>query len=456
MTTVLYPYQIEVVKEVERLKGRSLLAMEMGTGKTLVALTYLQNHPELRPAAIICPASIKWVWQSQAHQHCKLHTTICQGRKPPKNELMAKRPILILNYDILDGWLEYLSEMNLQCIIYDECHYAKSPRARRTKAAMKLAKGIPHILCLSGTPLTNRPAELFPTLQMLWRKDFPAFWPYGQRYCAAHLKPWGWDFNGASNLKELHYRLIKLGMIRRLKRDVLKDLPSKRRFVLPLDIDNRSDYDKAVKDFISWLKAQDAAKAKRAERAVKLVQMAYLKRLAAEGKMASVFSWIDDCLEESEGKLAVYAHHRHIIQALHERYKGLSVVIEGDTPQRNRKLAIQHFQNNPKIRLFIGNSAAIEGITITAADTLAFVELWFTPGKHSQAEDRIHRIGQERTVNIYYLVAKDTLESSLCKLIQDKQDVLTRTLDGEDHLGKMKIDIFDRLEREILKGVRDS
>lgn len=453
--TKLRIYQKQGIRRIDHFNGRVLLADEMGLGKTLQALYYLKRNPLVRPAVIVCPASLKWVWETQAHEHCRMRTIICNGRKPPKKRLMERHPILILNYDILHNWRDYLLKLDIQCWIFDECHYLKNPSAQRTKAAKDLTEDTPHILALSGTPLTNRPAELFPTLQMLWPKVFPAFWPYGQRYCDMRITYWGKDFSGAAHLDELHNRLKSLGMIRRLKKDVLKELPQKQRHVIPLEINNRSEYNKATNDFILWLKQKDPAKAKRAERAKTMVQMAYLKRLAAEGKMLNVFAWIDDFLEGSDSKLVVYCHHRSILALIQNRYKNRCVVIQGDTPQKQRKQAVEQFQRHANIRLFIGNEAAIEGITLTAANTLAFVEQWFSPGKHSQAEDRIHRIGQDATASIYYLVAKGTIEERLCRIIQKKQDVLTRILDGERHVRQMKMNIYDQLTIEMLEGKKD-
>jgi len=510
MTTPLYPYQEEVEQEVERLDGRALLAMEMGTGKTLVALTYLKNHPEIRPAIIVCPAAVKYVWSDQAKQHCGLRTTVCHGQKAPKKDgLLQTNRIFIINYDILIYWANYLRQLHPKIVILDETHFVKSRGITRTRAVRKLCspirkvplnnlvaekrmnpkdlqeddwvsfedkdgtiiKGIvssvsdntaviktqiPHLIGLSGTPLTNRPEELWSTLNLIWPDYFPAFWPYGQEFCEPKMTPYGtWEFKGASNLDVLHKRLKRIGMIRRLKRDVLKDLPSKRRVVVPLDIDNRKDYDKALNDFINWLTAQDAAKAKRAKHAEKLVQMAYLRRLAAEGKIKSVCDWIDSFLEEADDKLVVGCLHHSVIDKLHERYRKISVTFTGKTSTKRRRVAIMEFRKDPRKRIIFGQIKAIgtgvDGLQDTAS-TSAIIEFPWDPGTLSQFEDRIHRIGQKRNAMVYCLVAKDTIEEKLCQILQDKQDVLTRTLDGEKDVERLKIDIYTQLEREILKG----
>lgn len=449
--TKLYDFQKEGIEQIEKFNGRVLLADAMGLGKTIQALTYLKRHKEIRPAIIVCPASLKWVWEGQARQHCGLRTTVLSGRKQPKNTLKRNHPIIILNYDILDAWKDYLISLKPQIVIGDEIHAIKSPNAKRTKAFRELCRNVPHIIAISGTPLTNRPSELFPTLNILWKKEFPTFMAFGHRYCGVKKVFWGcgWDFRGASNLPELHGRLKRLGMIRRLKEDVLKDLPDKMRIVVPMDIEDRSEYTKALNDFIGWLSSKSAAKAKRASKAEELVKIGYLVRLASQLKMKSVFEWIDNFFEESDGKLVLFACHRNIIDEIHKRYPKISVVITGSTSMRKRKLVVQKFQRNPKTRLFIGNiRAAGVGIDLWAANTVAFVEFGFVPGECVQAEDRTHRIGQTQNVSCYYLCARDTIDESLCKILQNKQRIITETLDGSKRR-KEKLDVYNQLLKTI-------
>ena len=450
--TKLYPYQKKAVLQIQKFKGRALLADEMGLGKTLEALQWIKRSPKKRPVIVVCPASLKWVWEAEAIKHIKIRATILSGRTPPKKKnITKKRELYIINYEILQYWITWLKNLNPQVLILDECHYIKNRRAKRTKAVKKLAKDIKHLIAISGTPLTNRPSELFTILNLVCPDEFPAFWPYAHRYCKAQLRPWGWEFKGASNIRELHRKLKRLMMIRNLKKDVLKDLPEKTRSVIPLEIEKRKEYQEAENDFIKWLTKKSTSKAKRAERAKKLVQLGYLKRLAAELKMKQVLEWIDGFLEQSEGKLVVYGIHKKIIKQIHEKYKKISVVVDGSVSQRKRKIAVRSFQQNKKFRLFIGNiKAAGVGITLTAAYTLVFVELDWVPGNMVQAEDRIHRIGQKNAVMIYYLIARDTIEEKLCKILQKKQRVLSQVLDGS--IKTNRLDVYRALEKSLLKG----
>ena len=210
-------------------------------------------------------------------------------------------------------------------------------------------------------------------------------------------------------------------MIRRLKKDVLKELPEKTRVIVPLNIDIKK-YVQAEIDFI---------KLGEVKKAIQLVKLGYLKRLAAELKMKLVISWIDNFLGESDGKLIIFGIHKIIIKELQEHYSKISVVVDGSVSHSKRQDAVKQFQENNETRLFIGNiQAAGTAITLTAADTVAFVELDWVPGNHTQAEDRAHRIGQKNNVTVYYLIAKGTIEEDLCKIIQKKAKIISSILDG--------------------------
>ncbi len=443
------PYQIKAVRKIEHFNGKALLADEMGLGKTIEALLWIKNHPKEKPIIVVCPASLKWMWEVFVHSILKTRCEILYGRKPPRtNKLIGKHPVIIINYEILPYWIKYLKKLKPKILIIDEIHYIKNSKAKRTRAIRKLKK-IPNIIGISGTPLLSRPAELWTALKLIRPDIFKSKLLFTIRYCNRKWTPFGWDVSGARHLDELHELLNSTMMIRNLKKDVLKELPEKTRYVIPLEIERR-EYDDAVNNFIKWLSKKSISKAKRAAKAQHLVKIGYLKRLAAKYKMKLVLNWIDNFLEESDGKLVLFCVHRHVVKILHNRYKDISVTIVGGIPQAKRKKAVRSFQKNRKIRIFIGNiQAAGVGITLTAASTLAFVELPWTPGECTQAEDREHRIGQKNTVTIYYLVAKDTIEEKLCGLLQRKQKILSATLDGGTKVNQLNI--FDELEKSLMK-----
>jgi len=448
----LYPFQHGGVSFIESRGGRALIGDEMGLGKTVQALAWLQLHPEARPAVIVVPASLKLNWEREVFSWMTdTLPIVLSGRPKSKGEYKPgnNKDVFIINYDILPnkrekqgkkqveiantGWADILLKLKPKAVILDECHYIKNSKAYRTKDAKRLCKAADHVICLSGTPIINRPIEMFNAIQAIEPGIFPSFWDYAQRYCGATHNGFGWDFGGAQNEDELHEKLVSTIMLRRLKKDVLKDLPPKVRTVIPLELSNRAEYDKASADFIEWLGEKDPDKVAAAERAETLVRIEKLKQLCIKGKGKQAVEWIRDYIEQ-DGKLVVFATHKATIKALQKHFPEISVVLDGSTAMKDRQAAVDRFQKDPKIKLFLGNiKAAGVGLTLTAASATCFVELGWTPGEHDQAEDRVHRIGQEAdSVNAYYLVADGSVETEIAALLDEKRKVLAAVLDGEE------------------------
>ena len=383
----LYKYQKEAIQKIDDFNGRVGLFFDMGLGKTIIALDWLVNNPKAFPAIVVCPASVKWHWEHEAWKFFKLRGLVCETRRAPNpNQFISKQNLYIINYDILPYWIDYIRNLNPQTIIIDENQYISNPKTSRTKAVKAICNKVPHVIALSGTPLLNRPIELFPTLNILKPELFNSRWSYAHKFCAAKRNHWGWDFNGSSNLKELNELLTSNGMIRKRKSEVLKDLPPKTVSVVSLPIRRPEEYERANSDFINWLHKKDPVKAQRAKRAEALVRIEYLKQLAAKLKLYYVVEWINNRLKGSDEKLILFANHRKMIEALQRRCKAKSVVLDGRTSGENRKLVVKQFQQDKNTRLFIGNThAAGIGINLTAASTVAFTELEWQPGIHNQA-----------------------------------------------------------------------
>lgn len=444
-----FAYQTEDVEQIERWGGRALLAHEMGCGKTLISLLYAQRNPDLRPIVVACPASLKWHWEGEAKRHIGMRAEVLEGTKPHGEGWKTSKPMVVLNYDILPFWLEYLKGLNPQLVILDEVHYISNPFAKRSKAAERLCLGVPHILELSGTPITNRPWELWMPLHILKPTLFPNRFAYGVKYCGGRRTYWGWDFRGASRLPELHKILNRHVMIRRRQEDVLKFLPSRQKIVIPVQLEDRSEYDEALHNFRKWMLKRNPLKLSSAERAQRLTQMGYLKQLVGAAKLPYLTDWVEDFLEESDRKLVLFVVHRKVIAQLKEKFPD-SVAVYGGIRGRERQRAVDKFQKTKRCRLFIGQiKAAGEGLNLTAANTVAFGEYPWTPGALSQAAKRTHRIGQEKKCFEYYHVAKDTIEERLLNLIEKKQETLNSVLDngrGEE------FNLMDQLAQELLKG----
>jgi SNF2 family DNA or RNA helicase len=428
----LYPFQKQGVAFLERKEGRGLIADEMGLGKTVQALSWLQLHPEKRPAVIVVPASLKWNWKREAEKWLSEPNVQVLSGKKPTTPIIGD--IVVINYDILADWTETLKEIKPQVLITDECHYYKNNQAKRTKAVKDLGKAVPHIIALSGTPVVNRPIEAYNALSLIDKGVVPSFWKFANRYCAAKHTGFGWDLSGASNTEELHQKLTNTVMIRRRKDQVLTELPAKTRSHLPMELGNRErkQYDKADANLIAWLKENKGDEAaEKASNAEALTRIEHLKQLAAKGKMKQAIDWIRDFIEV-DGKLVVFATHKDTIAVLMDEFRDVAVKVDGSVSGEARQNAVDKFQNDDSVRLFIGNiRAAGVGITLTAASNVAFVELPWTPGELDQAEDRCHRIGQKDAVNVYYLLAEGTIEEEIAELLDNKRQVLDSILDGK-------------------------
>lgn len=447
--TKLKPFQRAGVDKLRRRKYRGLLADDMGLGKSVQAL-FAAAESRARPVVIVCPAGLKYHWQNEAALHLNWRAEVLSGRKPPKRGIGLSFRVVIINYDILEKWLPWLRRLDPELIILDEVHFIKNRSALRTQFTQMLCNGVRKIIALSGTPLTNRPAELWVVCNLLWPKKFPSYTKYGFRYCQPSWEFGEIKFKGANRLDELHARLKRYGMIRRLKKDVLSELPPKTRTVLALPLSKPAEYARAESDFLSWLADNfGAGRARRAAHAKRLVQFGYLKRLAAELKMHAVREWIDNFLAGTDEKIIVFGVHKKILHGLLERYAGLAVLIDGGVTGRERQRAVEQFQKRKSTRIIFGNViAAGTGWNGTAATTVAHVELPWTPGELNQAGDRPHRIGQTRGVNEYFLVARGTVEEKLCGILQDKQSTLNRVLDGDANAVELKI--LDQLTRLML------
>lgn len=437
----LYPFQRDGVQFVENNDGKALIADEMGLGKTTQALAYIHMHPELSPAVIICPASLKYNWEREA-KICLKGNRKLQIVSGKKSEKIQKADIVIINYDIVSDRLSDLLELNPKLLVLDECHFCKNRKAKRTVAiaggknkagnrVIGLSK-TEKILALSGTPILNRPVELFPILRLLAPRRFPNFLAYAQRYCGAYRNGFGWDFKGATNTQELNQILCDTIMTRHLKADVLTDLPAKTRSVVPVKMQGKSskEYQKAFNNFTEYLRSAGNEKGLNAEA---LVQFEILKQLAVKAKRDESITWIKDALDINDKILIFATHHDEIDFLMSELKEFNPVKIDGRDNLDVRQASEKSFQTDAKCHVLIGNiKAAGVGLNLTAASVVVFYELGWTPGEHVQAEDRAHRIGQKDAVMVYYLIAKNSIEEDIAGILDHKIKVLNSILDGKD------------------------
>lgn len=447
----MYPFQKAGLEFIELTDGNALVADQMGLGKTIQALAYLGLHPEYRPVIIVCPASLKGNWEFEAktwlNNDQNNNIEIINGGK-------LKTPtgdIVIINYDIIDKWCETLEKYNAQVIIFDESHYVKNSKSARSKTASKLSKDIPHKILLTGTPVLNRPAELWNQLQILKHKAYPdeMFFQWHKRFCDATQNRWGWDFSGNSNLEQLAESL-KTVMIRRTKGEVLTELPEKQRTSIFIPIDNETEYKTADKDLREWIADnRDSNNYDKPSTGIEhLARIELLRQVAVKGKLKGAIDWIKMFLASGE-KLVVFATHKKVISALMEAFGECAVKIDGSVPASKRQDIVNTFQTDDKVKLFVGNiEAAGVGITLTASSNVSFLELPWTPADLEQAEDRCHRISQKNAVNIYYLLAKGTIDKNISAMVERKRNVIVQITDDDKSLG---FDLFDDDENNLKK-----
>lgn len=470
-------FQLAGVDYILKHDGRVLLADSMGTGKTAQALAAAQAMDAF-PLIVVAPAAVKLSWSDHVtgpvpgapDGWLPGRTVKVIGGRDPRDLPVAD--VYVLNYDILPSWVEQLKAVTPQGLVLDESHYAKAKSAGRTKAAMKLAAAIPSsgmILALSGTPLKNKPKELVSQLAIIRRvNDFGGEWNFLWRYCGAFQMKIGidhetgedklvWNFDGSSNEEELNRRLREVCMIRRTKAEVMPELGEKNIVRVPVELSNADEYARAEDDLIAWLQDEvhndpnlaamtaDMSEEARAtlisevmnersdaaRRAEHLVKINALRTIAARGKLEGSVGWIKNFLESTDEKLIVFADHKVATKGLMKAFPKSAHVLADDSSAEKAE-QVRKFQADPKCRLVVcGLMAAGIGITLTAASSVAFIELGWTPADHDQAEDRAHRMGQTKQVTAYYLLADGTIDDDQYQLIEAKREVTTAVTDGK-------------------------
>lgn len=429
----LYPFQYVGVRFAELSGGRCLFGDDMGIGKTIQAIAYMGLHPENMPALVVCPSNVKYNWLKE----CKawLSSTYTCGVIDKGKSPVPDTDIVIINYDLMDKQKDALALRNFNTFIFDESHYLKSAKAKRTIACMELAKPAHTVLCLSGTAIPNRPIEFWNTISMLRPTEWRGRWKdYARKYCDGHITDRGfWDTTGASNQEELN-ALARDFMIRRLKKEVMAELPTKIRqypIVVPTDREMKWYRDRTQ----MWAAGLDAPS--RSEGYV-LNMLNDLRKMCGEMKALPAAQWCVDYIEQAEETkpLIIFAHHIDVQESIEKHLKSSLPTlriskINGGVNAKARQDIVDEFQDGKCDVLLATTVAAKEGLTLTAADTVVFVEREWVPGWEEQAEDRVNRIGQDAdTVWAVYLTVDGTIDEKFSTIIEDKRANIKAILDG--------------------------
>jgi SNF2 family DNA or RNA helicase len=395
----------------------------------------------------VCPASLKLNWLRECTRWLPgRRAEPLSGRRGP----LPLAEIIVVNYDVLDARSDALADLEPQALVLDESHYIKNPKANRTKAAIDLSSRLPEQalrLALTGTPLVNRPRELVPQLRALGRMgDFGSGAAFERQ------------FEGQLARERLHWHLRASCYVRRRKDEVLTQLPPKRRITVPVPLANESEYRHLEDDLVDWLRTavqdprQLAERIDSALRAEALVKLNALRHVAARGKLHAAIEWIKSFLESGE-RLVVFAHHRDIQDELVHAFPRAARIL-GSDPVEVRQQNVELFQRERggASLCICSLEAASHGFTLTAAASVAFLELGWTPAKHDQAEDRVHRIGQDRHVTAWYLLAADTIDERIAALIDYKRALVGSVTDGTEG---SEATVIDRLLVDLAEESRE-
>jgi len=419
----LYPFQRAGVRYIEETGGRCLIADDMGLGKTIQSLVWLDIHKDLRPVLIVCPSSVKYNWMQEIKKWIKTDKIrVLKSRKDnisfALDGLLGLTDFYIVNWDILADWYNTLKNIDFKVLILDESHKMKNMRAKRTKAAMSLSRDIKHILMLTGTPILNRVDELWSTIYTLGLNELH---PSLKNYTKFKIE---YSYN-RTNLYDLQRILRSTCMVRRMKRDVLTQLPEKVRSIIPIYLSDtqRKQYTKAYNNLSSYVH-QMTGEFK--DYSTFMTQVDKLKHIVAEFKLDYVYDFVNDVIEEE--KIIVFAHHKEIVSKVYDRFMHRAVKIIGGMDSESKQNAINRFYEDKYDIAVVSLRAGGEGINLQCASKVLFVELGWSPGEHTQAEDRAHRIGQKDTVNAYYMLGQKTIDELIYDIICEKANIINMTV----------------------------
>lgn len=460
----LYDYQKLGVEFLTAAGGRAILADAPGVGKTAQTLAFLV-HNKIEKTLVICPASVKYSWENEAKKWTNFKPFVIDSRLSKKSitdftKIISEFDIFIVNYDLLKKYFPIISNLRFDCLVLDEFHAIKSNTAQRTKLTKAIAKKIPKVVLLSGTPILNRPSELYNGLNILDPIKWGNWMAYIKRYCGAYMGRWGLDLSGATNLDELHEK-IKPYFLRRTKQEVLKELPPKNFIQVPVRLSAtvESMYKRVEEDLAKFLleyRDRTVEEVKKSLAAEKLVKLNELRQLTTVGKLETAQDLITQLVENQE-KVIVFSVYNAPLEELHRMLGGKSVLLTGKTQTSERGEMVRRFQEDDQIKVFLGGTkAAGVGITLTAASNVVFLDYDWTPAIMEQAADRAHRIGQSAdSVNIYELYARDTIDDYMAEILAEKKSVVSKIIDGkdtEDQQASTVNTIFKNIERKYSHG----
>ncbi len=416
---------------IEKLAGsrRFILADDMGLGKT-TATIIAALETGAKKILIICPASLKINWQREIENYTDRSVYIAEGKK-----FSTESDFVIVNYDILknfhdmkDKGKSLLNQSEFELVILDEAHMISNPQAQRTKIINHYVKNIKRVWLLTGTPMTSRPMNYYNLLNIIESPVAQNWMAYAIRYCQGYQFMAGkrkvWNVTGASNLEELRDRTSKQ-ILRRLKEDVL-DLPDK--IISPVYLRLKSkEYEELMGEYYDWF---DNKKDESSSLTVQFSKLMKVRKVIANEKTNQTIEFAENIIEQGK-KVIIFTNFTDTLQTIYQHFGKQAVYLDGSCSKPHRQNAVDEFQENDKIKVFVGNlKAAGVGLTLTAAEVVIMNDLSFVPAEHAQAEDRAYRYGQKSNVLVYYPLYENTIEGAVYDILNRKKEII-RTVMGD-------------------------
>jgi SWI/SNF-related matrix-associated actin-dependent regulator of chromatin subfamily A-like protein 1 len=447
LKTKLFNYQLEDVRRaINQYAGRVLLAHEMGCGKTIISIAIAQHYGG--KVLIICPSYLRANWRNELLKWTKHKIQIINKTT---DDVADNNDALIISYDLLVRKIDDFKDYRFDTIVVDESQYLKNPKSKRFKhISAWLSSASKSLLLLSGTPATNCVRDLYAQLHILYPKFFDNYYEFTIRYCKGHQARFGWDDRGVSNVGELQFILSKM-MIRRIKRDVLNDLPSKRRMKLYLEValtrKMKTQNSQLNKIFAEMNKIQEIEDTP--ERLKKtLNKMLYLissmfTELSHVKKKVLIEYFRENVFED---KFIIFAHHQHVLDALEELFKDCGtgyIRIDGSTKMEERQRLVDLFidceQKDIRVAL-LSLKACSTGLNFTPVSKMFFAEMLWEQATLLQAEDRINRIGCTSKCEYVYFICEKTIDERVFSNVTKKFKIIENLIDGGNNVDGFEFD----------------
>jgi SWI/SNF-related matrix-associated actin-dependent regulator 1 of chromatin subfamily A len=417
---------------VEKLVGskRFILADDMGLGKTTSTII-AALETGAKKILIICPASLKINWEREIANYSDRTVYIAEGKK-----FSTEHDFVIVNYDILKNFHDQKDKENsllvksgFELVILDEAHMISNAQAQRTKIINNFVKDIKRVWLLTGTPMTSRPMNYYNLLNIIESPVAQNWMAYAIRYCQGYQFRAGnrkvWNVTGASNLEELRDRTSGQ-ILRRLKEDVL-DLPDK--IITPVYLRTSSkEYKDLMGEYYEWLENK---KEESSSLTVQFSKLMKVRKVIANEKVKQTIEFAENIIEQGK-KVIIFTNFTDTLQLIHNHFGKQSVYLDGSCNKVQRQYAVDQFQDNEKIKVFVGNlKAAGVGLTLTSAEVVIMNDLSFVPAEHAQAEDRAYRYGQKNNVLVYYPIFENTIEGVIYDILNTKKKIIGTVMGDE-------------------------